>query len=330
MSDIKSSDYNDFLSDIKEKIHSARIKASRIVNRELNALYWNIGKAIVEKQKELGWGKSIVEKLSADLCTNFPGISGFSTRNLWDMKRFYEQYHDHENLRQLVAEIPWGHNLLIMNKISDYDARKYYIEASIQNSWSRNVLLNQVKADSYKHHVLIDKQHNFEKTLPEHQAEQADKTMKDVYTLDFLGISKPVLEYELEQRMINGIRDVLIEFGHGFAFIGNQYKMKLNNKDYYVDLLFFNRKLKCLVAVDLKVGEFKAEYAGKMNLYLNLLDDYEREDGETSSIGIILCAERDRIEVEYSLRGIDKPMGVAEYRLTKTLVERLKDKLSSV
>jgi predicted nuclease of restriction endonuclease-like (RecB) superfamily len=374
-----SNEYLQVLNDIKSRIRSARIKATHAVNRELIELYWKIGKIIVEKQSQLGWGKAIVETLSKDIRKEFPGISGYSPDNLWRMRQFYVEYSDIQIMEQLVPEliqlfqkesritknkfpfleqpvpeipsvegsqskikwalkvlkrlvagIPWGHNLLIMKKINDIHARLYYIISTIQCGWSRNVLLNQIKADAYSRHRFENKQHNFPETLPKHLAEQADEAVKDSYMLDFLGITKPVLEREMERRMVNKIRDVLIEFGHGFAFMGNQFRIKTEAKEYFIDLLFYHRKLKCLVAIELKMGEFKPEYAGKMNFYLNLLDDYIREEDENPSIGIILCAERDRLEVEYALRGIDKPVGVAEYRLTKELPTELRDNLPSV
>jgi predicted nuclease of restriction endonuclease-like (RecB) superfamily len=376
---INSSEYLRFLNDIKSRIQSARIKATHVVNRELIDLYWNIGKIIVEKQEQVGWGKAIVETLSKDIRKEFPGISGYSPDNLWRMRQFYVEYSDIQILEQLVPElvqffkkegktpknkfsflgqpvpeilnaagrktkrewalqilqqlvsrIPWGQNLLIMKKVKDIHARLYYIISTARCGWSRDVLLNQIKADAYRRHRIEDKQHNFPETLPKHLAEQADETVKDSYMLDFLGITKPVLEREMERRMVNKIRDVLIEFGHGFAFMGNQYRIQTDTKEYFIDLLFYHRKLKCLVAIELKMREFKPEYAGKMNFYLNLLDDYIREDDENPSIGIVLCAERDRLEVEYALRGIDKPVGVAEYRLTKELPTELQDKLPSV
>jgi predicted nuclease of restriction endonuclease-like (RecB) superfamily len=374
-----NSEYLRILNDIKSRIRSARIKATHKVNRGLIDLYWNIGKIIVEKQAQLGWGKAIVETLSKDIRKEFPGISGYSPDNLWRMRQFYVEYSNNQImeplvpelkqllqrvgkttkknfsfleqlvpeipdavgsltkkewalkvLKQLVAGIPWGHNLVIMKKVKNVHSRLYYIISSARCGWSRDVLLNQIKADAYSRHRLENKQHNFPETLPSHLAEQADEAVKDSYMLDFLGITKPVLERELERRMVNKIRDVLIEFGHGFAFMGNQYRIKTETKEYFIDLLFYQRKLKCLVAIELKMGEFKPEYAGKMNFYLNLLDDYIREDDENPSIGIILCAERDRLEVEYALRGIDKPVGVAEYRLTKELPTELRADLPSV
>jgi len=329
MNKIIPSDYNAFLKTIKSEIQTARVKAARVVNKELIHLYWKIGELIVKKQEELGWGKSVVEKLSKDIRSEFAGVNGFSARNLWDMKRLYEQYHSISNLRQLVAEIPWGHNLVILNKVQDATERKYYIETTIKNGWSRNVLLNQIKAKAYERHMKIKKTHNFEKTLPAHLAEQANETLKDGYMLDFLGITEPVLERELENRMIEKIRDVIMEFGHGFTFMGSQYKVEANKKEYFIDLMFYHRKLKCLVAVDLKTGEFKPEYAGKMNFYLNILDDYIREKDENPSIGIILCAEKDNFIVEYSLRSLEKPVGVSEYYLTKKLPVKFRNKLPS-
>jgi predicted nuclease of restriction endonuclease-like (RecB) superfamily len=192
--------------------------------------------------------------------------------------------------------------------------------------WSRNVLLNQIKSNGYERHKGVEKQHNFNKALPEHLAEQADQAMKDVYMLDILGVATPVLEAELEARMVNKIKDVMLELGYGFSFIGNQYRIAQNGK-YFIDLLFYNRRLKALVALELKSGKFKPEYAGKMNFYLNLLDDFVKEKDENPSIGIILCAERDTFEVEYALRSLQKPVGVAEFQLTRELPKELSDKL---
>lgn len=252
---------------------------------------------------------------------------GFSARNLWDMRRLYDEYRQDKKLRQLVAEIPWGQNLLILNKVKESRARDYYLRATLEMGWSRNVLLNQIKAKAYERQDLVPKQHNFQSALPIHLAEQADKAMKDVCMLDFLGMTKPVLERELENRMVIAIKDVLLELGYGFAFLGSQYRIKAGKNDYFIDLLFYQRRLQCLVAIELKAGAFIPEYAGKMNFYLNLLDDYVREKNENPSIGIILCADRDHLEVEYALRGIKKPVGVAEYQLTGKLPKMLAGKL---
>lgn len=325
MSDITEANvhYAEFLRDIKGRIQQARIRAFKGASRELVDLYWHIGSGIVERQERHGWGKAVVERLSRDLQKEYPGVGGFSAPNLWFMRQLYLEYHDDPNLLQLVREIPWGQNIMIMTKVKAAAQRRYYLKATAELGWSRNVLLNQMKGQAFERHRAENKQHNFDDALPEHLAEQADDAMKDVYMLDFLGIAKPTLERELERRMINKIRDVILELGYGFSFIGNQYRIKAGEKEYRIDLLFFHRKLKSLVAVELKAGSFQPEYAGKMNFYLNLLDDFVRETGENPSIGIILCAERDRIEVEYALRNINKPVGVAEYRLTRQLPDNL-------
>jgi predicted nuclease of restriction endonuclease-like (RecB) superfamily len=325
--DITPSDYANLLASIKKRIAISRGRAVRAASRELIDLYWYIGQQITERQEKQGWGKSVVEQLSKDLREEFPSAQGFSAPNLWHMRRFFLIYQCDTILQQLVREIPWGQNILIMTRIKDPKEQEYYLRATAEMAWSRDVLLNQIKAGAYERHALVQKQHNFERALPEHLAEQADKAMKDVYMLDFLDIGKPILERELERRMVSSIRDVLLELGFGFAFIGNQYKVSTGNKDYFIDLLFYHRGLTCLVAVELKVGTFQPEHAGKMNFYLNLLDDTVRQPHENPSIGLILCADRDQVDVEYALRGIDKPVGVAEYRLTKELPDEIADKL---
>lgn len=319
--------YADLLRQIKAAVHASRQRAQRTVNRELIDLYWTIGSRILERQEQESWGRAVVEQLSRDLREEFPGVQGFSAPNLWFMRQMCQEYQGEPNLLQLVREIPWGQNISIMTKVKDPAARAYYLRMTAEQGWSRNVLLNQIKGQAYERHQLAAKQHNFTETLPEHLAEQADEAMKDVYLLDFLGIARPVLERELERRMVSRIRDVILEMGYGFAFVGNQYRLSLEGKDYFIDLLFYHRRLNSLVAVELKTGAFLPEYAGKMNFYLNLLDDLVREPGENPSIGIILCADRNRVEVEYALRGIDKPVGVAEYILTRELPSELVDKL---
>lgn len=319
--------YLEFLNSIKTKIQQARFQAAKIVNKELIDLYWHIGKEIADRKEKLGWGKSVVERLSKDLRKAFSRTRGFSTQNLWYMHQFYTEYKDHPILQQLAGEISWFSNVMIFSKVKDYAAREYYLRGTGQMGWSRNVLLNQIGAHAYERQALALKQHTFKKTLPKHLASQADQTMKDIYMLDFLGITKPVVEKEMERRMVNAIRDVLLELGYGFSFIGNQYKITLGEKEYFIDLLFYHRKLQCLVAIELKAGHFQPEYAGKMNFYLNLLDDLIREKNENPSIGIILCAGKDHVEVEYALSGINKPIGVAKYVLTKNLPEKLAGKL---
>lgn len=319
--------YEQLLQGVSGAIQGARVSAARLVNHALTQLYWEIGKQIVLSQKAHGWGQSVVEQLSIDLMKQFPGRSGFSKSNLWMMRKFYEEYVDYPKLQTLSGEIAWSHNIEILTHIHNMEARLYYLNATIEMGWSARVLAHQIKGQAYERHSVALKQHNFEKALPEHLAEQADLALKDTYMLDFLGIEKPILEAALEARMVHKITDVILEFGQGFAFMGNQYRIKANNTEYFIDLLFYNRQLQCLVAVELKVTDFKPEYAGKMNFYLNLLDDFVRRPEENPSIGIILCSGRNRFDVEYALRGINKPVGVAEYTLTKTLPESLRSVL---
>ena len=359
---VKSPDYAAWLCEMKSRIRSAHISAARAVNRDMILLYWDIGRGIVEKQKEQGWGKSVVDRLAADLRKEFPHISGFSARNLWNMRRLVAAYSNSEVLaqamqeignleedailqqpvaelendrteqaaeflQQLVAEIPWGHNLLILNKISDFDARLYYLRATAQFGWTRNVLLNQIKAGAYQRSLAEGKTHNFPSTLPEHLAEQAEEALKSSYNLEFLGISHEAKERELETRLIKQLQDFILELGYGFCFVGRQHRLTLGDKEYFVDLLFYHRFLKSLVAFELKAGPFEPEYAGKMDFYLNVLNEKERAEDDNPSIGIILCAEKDNLEVEFALKSKTNPIGVAEYQLQSTLPEELKGKL---
>jgi predicted nuclease of restriction endonuclease-like (RecB) superfamily len=322
-------DYGKLLNEVKQKIQAAKIQVARSVNTDLIMLYFNIGRSIVEKQEKFGWGKSIVEQLANDLQGEYGNTTGYSVQNLWYMRQLFMEYKDYPKLQQLVGEIPWGQNILIMSKIKDNKEREYYLKSTAQMGWSRNVLLNFIKANSYENHLKNPKQHNFKKALPTHLAEQADEAMKSNYNLEFLGIKEPTLERVLENKMIEKVKRLIMELGYGFAFIGNQHKVSLGKKEYFVDLLFYHRKLRCLVAIELKAGGFLPEYAGKMNFYLNLLDEQVKMENENPSIGIILCAEKDHIEVEYALKGIEKPIGVANYQLTKSLPKKLTGQLPS-
>ncbi len=322
-------EYQQLLDTIKTTIRAERTQAIRQLNRSLITVYWEIGRHIVESQKRHGWGKSIVEKLSNDLQREYAGQEGYSARNLWFMRQFFETYEPFPNLKQLVSEIPWGQHILIMQRAKTYEERTYYLQATASMAWSRDVLLNQIKAQAYQRHLTLPKQTNFNQTLPEHFAEQANEAIKSSYSLEFLGINEAVLELELERHLLNKLKDFLLELGYGFTFVGSQYPLKLGDKTYRVDLLFFHRKLHCLVAIDLKTGSFKPEYAGKMNFHLELLDEQVRLQEENPSIGIILCAEKDALEVEYALRTSNKPVGVAEYQLFPILPANLSGQLPS-
>jgi predicted nuclease of restriction endonuclease-like (RecB) superfamily len=243
------------------------------------------------------------------------------------MRQAFLEYRAYPDLQQLVGELPWGQNLVILSKAKKIEERQYYLNATKEMGWSRAVLTHQIKSDAYHRHTTENKQHNFKQALPAHLAEQAQDAMKDTYLFDMLGITEPVLEAELERRMVEKIKMIMLELGYGFAFIGSQYRIVAEGREYFVDLLFFNRRLKCLVAIELKAGKYKPEYAGKMNFYLNLLNEYVKEPDENPAIGIILCSDRDRFEVEFSLKGMEKPVGVAEYQLVSQLPTTFKDKL---
>ncbi len=319
--------YKELLATIIETIHAARFRAYQSLNKHHLSLNFSIGKLIVESQAEQGWGKSIVDTLSKDINKTIDGVKGYSPQNLWNMRQFYLEYKENSELLELAMQVPWGQNLLVIHKVKEEERRKYYLRSTIELGWSRAVLLNQIKAKAYEHHLGNDKQNNFQQTLPAHLSEQAVEALKSEYNLDFLGITQPVLERELENRLIANIKDLLMELGYGFCFIGNQYRLKLNDKEYFVDLLFYHRILKCLVVVDLKVVEFEPEFAGKMNFYLELLDEQAKQEDDNPTIGIILCPEKDDIEVEYALRTSSKPIGVAEYKLTHDLPEKFKGKI---
>ncbi|MDO8748468.1 MAG: PDDEXK nuclease domain-containing protein [Candidatus Omnitrophota bacterium] len=329
MRKLMGKEYLTLLNEIKSRIAAARIQASRSVNNGLIQLYWDIGRSIIERQEKYKWGDAVVEKLANDLKEDFKSTFGFSVQNLWYMRQFYLEYKDDAILQQLVGELPWGHNILIFSQIKDKKERMYYLKASAQMGWSRNVLLNQIKAGAYQYQKKIPKQHNFPKALPGHLAEQADESLKSVYNLDFLDITKPVLERELERRLVEKVKRFMLELGKGFSFIGNQYRLTLKDNEYFVDLLFYNRILKSLVAVELKTGKFEIEYAAKMDFYLDLLNEQVKLKDENSSIGIILCVKKDIVVVEYAMRHVVNPMGVAEYRLTAHPPKELKALLPS-
>ena len=369
LSVLATQEYRRFIEELKVRVVSARISAARAVNCDLILLYWDIGRGIVEKQRVLGWGDSVVEMVAADLRRAFPDSRSFSSDNLWRMRQFHIAYSDATFLGhavpeiapaksesgqpaileqavpeispagialasgatspalELLAAVPWGQNLLILKKLPDPAARLYYLRSTARFGWTRNVLLNQIKAGAYERAVTEKKSHNFPLALPEHLAEQADEMLKSSYNLEFLGLRRAVKERELEDRLISRLQAFLLELGYGFCFIGRQHRLTLGQKEYFIDLLFYHRFLRALVVFDLKVGPFEPEFAGKMDFYLNLLNDKERAPGDRPSIGIILCAEKDDVEVEYALRAKTNPIGVAVYQLQSKLPADLKGKL---
>ena len=270
---IEKKEYFKFLNDLKNRIRNVQYQAYRAVNKELISLYWDLGKSIVEKQKKLGWGQKIIQQLAEDLQKEFPRNSGFSERNLKYMRKFYLEYRDKPKVQPLVAQIPWSHNLIILDKTKNDYEREYYCRMILKHSWSKRILAHQIESKSFERFLTDNKSHNFDKTLPVKMLKKVKSTMKDSYLFDFLEISEDIKEKELERKILENIKSFLLELGIGFTFIGNQYKIVLGENEYFIDLLFYHRHLRCLIAIDLKIGKFIPEYAGKMNFYLNLLDD---------------------------------------------------------
>ena len=319
--------YATAFAEIKERIRKAQYAALKSVNKQLVGLYWDIGRIILERQAAEGWGKSVVERLSTDLRQEFPGVGGFSVQNLWYMRQFYAEYHDNERLQPLVGEIAWAHNLAIMSKCKDPLEREFYLRMTRKFGWSKNVLIHQIENQSYEKSLLG--QTNFEKTLTPALRAQAKLAVRDEYTFDFLELGEKHSERELERALIGRIEDFLRAMGGMFAFVGSQFRLEVEGKEYFIDLLLFHRRLKCLVAIELKIGDFEPEFVGKMQFYLTALDKQVREKGEHPAIGIILCKEKKRTIVEYALMPADKPIGVATYQIVKRLPKALKGQLPS-
>jgi predicted nuclease of restriction endonuclease-like (RecB) superfamily len=324
---ILNKDYKDLLQEIKQRVYKAQYQALKAVNNELIGLYWDIGKLIVGRQKQHGWGKSVVESLAKDLQLEFPGIRGFSPASLWRMRLFYESYCNNEKLAPLVREISWSHNVVIMEKCKDGLEREFYIRMTKRLGWTKNILIHQIINRSYVRTLLS--QTNFKKTLPGKIRNQAKLAVKDEYTFDFLELGEEHTELELERQLMAKVNRFLVEMGGVFTFVGNQFRIEINGKEFFIDILLYHRRLKCLVAIELKIGEFKPEYAGKMQFYLAALDDLIKVKDENPSIGIILCRDKDRMIVEYALRESKKPMGVATYIITTRLPRHLKRELPS-
>ena len=308
----------EFITDIKQKVRAAQYEAMRAVNAWLVGLYWEIGKAIAGKQKQ-GWGKAVVPTLSFELQKEFPGMGGFSERNLWQMAQLYTEYHAIENLQPLVAEISWSKHLVILNRCKDNLQRQFYIQATKKFGWTKNVLIHQIEGQSYEKYLL--NQTNFEQTLPDTIKSQAILAVKDEYVFNFMNLAEEHSESQLEQALVNNIRAFLLEMNGQFAFMGNQYRLDVGGTEYFIDLLLYHRHLRCLVAVELKVGEFMPEHKGKMEFYLSVLNDRAKLPGENDAIGIIICKGKNRTVVEYSLRTSILPIGVASYTTTPKLPE---------
>lgn len=324
-----STAYTSLLSELKTTVRTARVHAIQQVNRSLILMYWELGRQIVESQEEHGWGAKIVKHLSQDLQIAFPEETSFAPRNLERMRRLYLTYKEFPNATQLVSQLPWGHNVVLLNSKFSHEERSFYIQKSAQHGWTRAILNYHIDAQLYERTKLEPPANNFKDTLPADLLDMANEAIKSSYNLEFLGIEDEVKEAELERRLIERIRDFILELGYGFCFVGQQHRLQVGTKDFYVDLLFFHRHLQSMVAVDLKVKHFVPEYAGKMNFYLEALDDMRRLPHENPSIGMILCREKDDVIVEYSLKSSSRPVGVATYRLFEELPPEMKELLPS-
>jgi predicted nuclease of restriction endonuclease-like (RecB) superfamily len=317
--------YGELLADLKKRIRDAQVRARLAVNRELVGLYWQIGREILARQGEEGWGTRVVERLAADLRREFPDMTGLSRTNLMYMRAFAEAYPEEAIVQQAVGQLPWGHNVVLLDKVKDREERLWYAAQTVEHGWSRNVLVHQIESGLHARQGRAI--NNFERTLPSPQSDLARDLLKDPYHFEFLALGPEVREREVERALLAHVRDFLLELGVGFALMGSQYRLEVGGREYRLDLLFYHVRLRCYVVIELKVGPFEPEYAGKMNFYLAAVEDQLRQEGDRPSIGLILCKERDRVVVEYALRGATQPIGVAEYRLTETLPRALRGAL---
>lgn len=320
--------YSVLLDALRDRIRNAQVRAALAVNHELVMLYWQIGREILAQQAAHGWGAKVIDRLSEDLRRAFPAMKGFSPRNLKYMRAFADAWPDEVFVQQVAAQLPWFHNCVLLDKLATPFEREWYARKAIENGWSRNILVHQI--ESQLHLRIGEAQTNFARTLPPPQSELAQQVLKDPYTFDFLELGEETHERDLERALLEHLRAFLLELGLGFAFIGSQYHLEVGGQDFYLDLLFYHFRLRCFVAIDLKVGEFQPEYAGKMNFYLSALDDTLRSDYDQPSIGVILCRTKNRIIVEYALRDLSKPIGVSAYQLMQALPESLKGSLPTV
>jgi predicted nuclease of restriction endonuclease-like (RecB) superfamily len=332
--------YAEFLEQVKARILQAQTRAAFAVNRELLHLYWEMGRDIVLRQEREGWGTAVIERLAQDLGRAFPGVAGFSTRNLWRMRAFYLAYPPGSEflpqpvaeigsasrpvLPQAVAEVPWGHHVVLLEKLKEPTERQWYARAAIENGWSRNVLVHQIGGGLHRRQGKALT--NFQRVLPAPQSDLAQGSLKDPYLFDFLSLGAEAHERDLERALLSHVRKLLLEMGAGFALVGSQYHLEVGGEDFYLDLLFYHLGLRCYVVIDLKSGPFQPEHAGKMSFYLSAVDDLLRKSGDQPTIGIILCKDQNRLIAEYSLQGLQKPIGVATYQL---MPEYLREALPS-
>lgn len=320
--------YAVFLRNLKSRIRAARMRAALAVNRELVLLYWSIGRDILVRQQREGWGTKVIDRLAQDLRSSFPGVAGFSARNIKYMRAFAGAWPQETIVQAPLAQITWYHNIALIEKLYDPEERLWYARQACELGWSRNVLALQIDTDLY--HRRGKATTNFPTTLPAPQSDLASEVVKDPYAFDFLSIDGDAQERAIERGLLDQIRKFLLELGRGFAFVGSQHHIEVGGEDFYIDLLFYHLKLRCFVVVELKAGSFQPEFAGKMSFYLTAVDDLLRHSSDQPTIGIILCRGRNRIVAEYALRDQRKPIGVAEYKLMRALPRTLRDDLPAV
>lgn len=323
-------EYADIITDLKKQIQETQLKAAISVNKELVFLYWKIGHQIIERQKDHGWGSKFIEKVAQDLRSAFSNMRGFSLRNVQYMVMFAKAYPEIEIVQQLVAQIPWGHNVLLLSKLCDEKSRLWYVNKIIENGWSRNVLLHCIDSDLYERQGKAIT--NFKNTLLSPHSDLAHETLKNPYCLDFLTLRDRFNEKELEDGLLNHIQKFLLELGAGFSFVGRQVCLNIDGQDFFIDMLFYHLKLRCFMVVELKATEFKPEFAGKLSFYLTAVDELLKHQDDKPTIGLILCKTKSKIIAEYAVRDNKKPIGIAEYetKIIESLPEDLKGSLPTV
>ncbi|PSB68583.1 DUF1016 domain-containing protein [filamentous cyanobacterium CCP1] len=317
--------YDVFLKGLKTRIRQAQVKAALAVNKELLILYWQIGREILARQQQEGWGTKVIDRLAKDLKREFPDMKGFSRTNLMYMRAFAEAWPDQQIVQEVLGQIPWYHNLALLDKLKGSEERLWYAQSTLENGWSRNILVMQI--ETRLHERLGGAVTNFRNTLPEPQSDLAQQIIKDPYNFDFLTIGRNAAERELENGLIERIRDFLLELGVGFAFIGSQYPLEIDGKDYRLDLLFYHTRLHCYVIIDLKMGEFEPAFSGQMNFYVSAVNHTVRTEGDNPTIGIILCKSKSKTTVEFALDTVQNPIGVSTYKLREDLPPAFKDSL---
>ena len=326
--------YEVFFKDLKTRIRQAQIKAALAVNQELIILYWQIGREILARQQQEGWGAKVIDRLAKDLKREFPDMKGFSPRNLKYMRAFAEAYPDQAIVQEVLAQIPWYHNQALLDKLKAPDERLWYAQGTLENGWSRNILVMQIESNLFKRQGGAVT--NFERTLPPAQSDLAQQLIKDPYNFDFLNLTSATQERELEKALVERIRDFLLELGVGFAFVGSQYRLEVSGNEYFMDMLFYHLKLRCYVVIDLKVTEFRPEYTGKMNFYVSAVDDLLRHPDDQPTIGIVLCKSKNKTVAEYALRNVNTPIAVTTHSLPDQLranlptIEQLETELDAV